>query len=74
MVGGLKGLAGHKLGRETKEIDEQEAGKKENKGKAGCSGLHGFLHGLSYEGVSKAFSEGFGGRESSGFCPEDLCP
>lgn len=28
MVGGLKGLAGHKLGRETKEVDEQEAGKK----------------------------------------------
>lgn len=29
MVGGLKGFADHKLGRETKEIDEQEAGKKE---------------------------------------------
>lgn len=43
MVGGLKG-------RETKEINEQEAGKKKNKGKAGCLGLHGFLHGLFYEG------------------------
>lgn len=33
MVGGLKGFADHKLGRETKEIDEQEAGKKRIRGK-----------------------------------------
>lgn len=72
MVGGLKGFAGYKLDHETKETDEQEA--ETNEGKAGCSGLHGFLHGLSYEGVSKAFGEGFGGKESSSFCPEDLCP
>lgn len=49
MVGGLKGFAGHKLGREIKEIDEQEAEKKK-KGKAGCSGLHGFLRGFPMRG------------------------
>lgn len=72
MVGDLKGFAGHKLGCESKEIDEQKA-EKENEGDAVSSGPQGFLHRLSYEGVSKSLGEGFRGRESTSFWPEDLC-